>query len=344
MAHLVGGQSSDTLACIIRSAAEPRPKPDGLRAALHIPVLAHRHPVSVAALSNLSGPLYQPIFLRAWKRGLQWVISENMSTPALPESHVPAVFSHKFGPLIKSVFGKLRPAAITGHAPAIFLRRMDAGAALLGQILLKDFAQHAQQVSRQIGERARQADDDQTLLKRPVGERVRLRTPSGEQNWDIIRVVHENATFCRCSRLNFRNGLDVVVNVFRPELSFTHGLQSPGLSIADVQGNDRYFFLYASCTENCDVKSFGGNRPLLFLLAHDGQNRRGDPGRLGELFRLRGFCNRLVGRLLLNQVVFNSHHARSTFFWQGVCKNQIQSVGALMKCNFTKIGMIAVRF
>jgi hypothetical protein len=82
MAHLVGGQSSDTLTCIIRSAAEPRPKPDGLRAALHIPVLAHRHPVSVAALSNLSGPLYQPIFLRAWKRGLQWVISENMSTPA----------------------------------------------------------------------------------------------------------------------------------------------------------------------------------------------------------------------------------------------------------------------
>ena len=33
------------------------------------------------------------------------------------------------------------------------------------------------------------------LLKRRVGEHVRFRTPAGEQNWEIIRVVHEDAVF-----------------------------------------------------------------------------------------------------------------------------------------------------
>lgn len=32
------------------------------------------------------------------------------------------------------------------------------------------------------------------LLKRRVGEHVRFRTPEGEQNWEIIHVVYEDAT------------------------------------------------------------------------------------------------------------------------------------------------------
>lgn len=32
------------------------------------------------------------------------------------------------------------------------------------------------------------------LLQRRVGEHVRFRTPAGEQNWEIIKVVHEDAT------------------------------------------------------------------------------------------------------------------------------------------------------
>ena len=32
------------------------------------------------------------------------------------------------------------------------------------------------------------------LLKRRVGEHVRFRTPAGELNWEVIRVVHEDAT------------------------------------------------------------------------------------------------------------------------------------------------------
>jgi transcription elongation factor GreB len=31
------------------------------------------------------------------------------------------------------------------------------------------------------------------LLKRRVGEHVRFRTPAGEQNWEITKVVYENA-------------------------------------------------------------------------------------------------------------------------------------------------------
>ena len=33
------------------------------------------------------------------------------------------------------------------------------------------------------------------LLKRRIGEHVRFRTPAGEQDWEIIKVVHEDATF-----------------------------------------------------------------------------------------------------------------------------------------------------
>ena len=84
-----------------------------------------------------------------------------MSTPALPESHVPAVFSHKFGPLIKSVLGGYDRLRFRGTLRPLFSPKWMRGLLCSAKILLKDFAQHAQQVSRQISELARQTAADQ---------------------------------------------------------------------------------------------------------------------------------------------------------------------------------------
>ena len=87
-----------------------------------------------------------------------------MTTPALPEDHVPAVFSHKFGPLIKSVLGGYDRLRFRGTLRLLFSPKWMRSLLCRAKILLKDFAQHAQQVSRQIGDSARQAAADQ---KRP---------------------------------------------------------------------------------------------------------------------------------------------------------------------------------
>ncbi|HZL78407.1 MAG TPA: GreA/GreB family elongation factor [Candidatus Limnocylindrales bacterium] len=41
------------------------------------------------------------------------------------------------------------------------------------------------------------------LIKRRVGERIRFRTPAGEQNWEIIKVVYDDANSSNSSELNF---------------------------------------------------------------------------------------------------------------------------------------------
>jgi hypothetical protein len=84
-----------------------------------------------------------------------------MSKPALPESHVPAVFSHKFGSLIKCVLGGYDRLRFRGTLRLLFSPQWMRGLLCSAKILLKDFAQHAQQVSHQIGDLARQAAADQ---------------------------------------------------------------------------------------------------------------------------------------------------------------------------------------
>jgi hypothetical protein len=80
-----------------------------------------------------------------------------MSTPALPESHVPAVFSHKFGSLIKCVLGGYDRLRFRGTLRPLFSPRWMRGLLCSAKILLKDFAEHAQGVSQQIGDAARQS-------------------------------------------------------------------------------------------------------------------------------------------------------------------------------------------
>jgi transcription elongation factor GreB len=41
------------------------------------------------------------------------------------------------------------------------------------------------------------------LIQRRVGELVRFRTPAGEQNWEIIKVVYEDTNSLNSSELNF---------------------------------------------------------------------------------------------------------------------------------------------
>jgi hypothetical protein len=76
-----------------------------------------------------------------------------MHTLALPEHHVPAVFSHKFGSLIKSVLGGYDRLRFRGTLRPLFSPKWMRGYLCAAKILLKDFARHAQQVSQQIGER-----------------------------------------------------------------------------------------------------------------------------------------------------------------------------------------------
>src|SRR5437016_4445783 len=87
-----------------------------------------------------------------------------MPTPALPESHVPAMFSQKFGSLIKSVLGGYDRIRFRGTLRPLFSPQGMRGYLCSAKILLKDFAGHAQKLSQQIGDLARQAATDQ---KRP---------------------------------------------------------------------------------------------------------------------------------------------------------------------------------
>lgn len=84
-----------------------------------------------------------------------------MSKPPLPESHVPAVFSHKFGPLIKCVLGGYDRLRFRGTLRPLFSPNWMRALLCSAKILLKDFAQHAKGLSQQIGQLARQAATDQ---------------------------------------------------------------------------------------------------------------------------------------------------------------------------------------
>lgn len=84
-----------------------------------------------------------------------------MSKPALPESHVPPVFSHNFGSLIKCVLGGYDRLRFRGTLRPLFSPNWMRALLCSAKILLKDFAPHAQGLSHQIGQLARQAATDQ---------------------------------------------------------------------------------------------------------------------------------------------------------------------------------------
>jgi len=87
-----------------------------------------------------------------------------MSNHTLPESHVPAVFSQKFGSQIKCVLGGYDRLRFRGTLRPLFSPKWMRALLCSAKILLKDFAQHAQKISQQIGDLARQSA---TAQKRP---------------------------------------------------------------------------------------------------------------------------------------------------------------------------------
>ena len=111
-----------------------------------------------------------------------------MSSPALPESHVPAVFSHQFGPLIKCVLGGYDRLRFRGSLRPLFSPKWMRALLCSAKILLKDFAQHAQQVSHQMGDLARQAATDQ---QRPY-HYVRGSSSSFDKEEWIQRVAQQD--------------------------------------------------------------------------------------------------------------------------------------------------------
>jgi len=111
-----------------------------------------------------------------------------MSSSVLPESHVPAVFSHKFGALIKCVLGGYDRLRFRGSLRPLFSPKWMRALLCSAKILLKDFAQHAQQVSHQMGDLARQAATDQ---QRPY-HYVRGSSSSFDKEEWIQRVAQQD--------------------------------------------------------------------------------------------------------------------------------------------------------
>ena len=84
-----------------------------------------------------------------------------MPKTLLPQSHVPPVFSHKFGSLIKCVLGGYDRLRFRGTLRPLYSPKWMRALLCSAKILLKDFAHHAQNVSQQIGDLARQSATDQ---------------------------------------------------------------------------------------------------------------------------------------------------------------------------------------
>ena len=129
-----------------------------------------------------------------------------MHTLALPERHVPAVFSHKFGSLIKSVLGGYDRLRFRGTLRPLFSPKWMWGYLCAAKILLKDFARHAQQVSQQIGDHARQDAADE---KRPYRY---LRSASfSKEDWIEQTAQHDH----------IQKGLIAVLGAVEPCLVMT---------------------------------------------------------------------------------------------------------------------------
>ena len=126
-----------------------------------------------------------------------------MSSPALPESHVPAVFSHQFGSLIKCVLGGYDRLRFRGSLRPLFSPKWMRALLCSAKILLKDFAQHAQNVSHQIGDLARQAAADQ---KRPYHYVRGSSSSFGKEEWIERRAEQDR----------IREGLIAVLGAVEP--------------------------------------------------------------------------------------------------------------------------------
>ena len=126
-----------------------------------------------------------------------------MPTPVLPESHVPAPFSNTFGPLIKCVLGGYDRLRFRGTRRPLFSPKWMRGLLCSAKIPLKDFAEHAQQISHQIGEQARQAAADQ---KRPY-HYIRGSSSQFNKEEEIQRIAQHD---------HIREGLIAVLAAVEP--------------------------------------------------------------------------------------------------------------------------------
>jgi hypothetical protein len=129
-----------------------------------------------------------------------------MNPPTLPESHVPAVFSHKFGSLIKFVLGGYDRLRFRGTLRPLFSPQWMRSYLCGAKILLKNFAQHAEKISQQIGDCARQAAADE---KRPYRY---LRSASFSKEEWIEQIVRQD---------RLQQGLIAVIGAVEPCLVMT---------------------------------------------------------------------------------------------------------------------------
>jgi hypothetical protein len=245
------------LARIFRSAAGPQPKPDGFRAAVHTLASVSRRPVLVAALGCDFHREGKRIVHRAWKRGLRSAISRFMTTPALPESHVPAVFSHKFGSLIKCVLGGYDRLRFRGTLRPLFSPRWMRALLCGAKILLKDFAHHAQNISQQIGERARQAAADHQrpyhylrggssdFDKAEWAERIAQQDPVREGLIAVLGAVEPCSAMT--VRANHQTQRLEPVHEYRKCLHFYHYFEDPTFGRCHVRVQSWYPFTVDIC-------------------------------------------------------------------------------------------------
>ncbi len=236
----------------------PQPKPDSFRTSFQTGGVFSRRPVLVAALPVIR--LFRvgsAASLSEWKRGLRLAISRHMSSPVLPEDHVPAVFSHKFGPLIKCVLGGYDRLRFRGTLRPLFSPKWMRGLLCSAKILLKDFAQHAQSLSHEIGEQARQRAADQ---QRPY-HYVRGSSASFDKEQWIERIAQQDrlqqglvavlAAVEPCSamtvRPNHRTQRLEPVHEYRKCLHYYHYYEDPTFGRCHVRVQSWYPFTVDIC-------------------------------------------------------------------------------------------------
>ena len=180
-----------------------------------------------------------------------------MPTPALPESHVPAVFSNKFGSLIKCVLGGYDRLRFRGTLRPLLSPEWMRGLLCSAKILLKDFAEHAQQISHQIGEQARQAAADQ---KRPY-HYIRGSSSHFNKEEEIERIAQRDhipegliavlAAVEPCSAMTVRAHHQTQrlepVHEYRKCLHFYHYFEDPTFGRCHVRVQSGYPFTIDIC-------------------------------------------------------------------------------------------------
>jgi hypothetical protein len=233
-----------------------------------------------------------------------------MSTPVLPESHVPIAFSNKFGPLIKCVLGGYDRLRFRGTLRPLFSPQWMRGLLCSAKILLKDFAAHAQSVSQEKGDQARQAAADQ---KRPY-HYIRGSSSAFNKEEQIQRIAQQDhikegliavlAAVEPCSAMTVRPNHQTQrlepVHEYRKCLHYYHYYEDPTFGRCHVRGQSWYPFTVGICLNGRAMLARQMDRhQLAYLKADNCFLKLADPAAAQKLADIRARSSLKLPRFFL---------------------------------------------